>query len=69
MITAFNPICFKLLISLHMQGVPHDTKKNHFFNIIATIEFEILLFGQNYLLSNITNTIYPKNINIVTAFS
>ena len=52
-----NPICFKLLIiSLQIQGVPHDTE-NIFFNIIAVIEFEILFFGQNYLISYIINTI------------
>ena len=36
-----------------MQGVPHGTK--FFFNIIAIIEYEILFFGQNYLISNIIN--------------
>ena len=42
--------------------------KNPFVYTIAKIEFEILLFGQNYLISIISNTINFQNINIVTAF-
>ena len=43
--------------------------KNHFFNIIAIIEFKILFFKENYLISNILNTINLQNITIVSAFS
>ena len=43
--------------------------KNHFFNIMAINKFEILLFKQNYQVSNIINTSNLQNINIVAAFS
>ena len=40
-----------------------------YLNNIAIIELEILLFGQNYIISNMINTMNLQNINIVAAFS
>ena len=69
-------IITKFVLPYLLQAIYHlaDSRcaawhKIYLFNIIAIIEFEILLFGQNRLISNIINTINLQNIIIVSVFS